>query len=87
MQVISVLLICFFGIPLAQSGIEIGELGKLKMKGVCMMEKQKRKADDPIIAEGINTEDELMKNASTEEIEKGEYTNVTTLSLDENDPS
>ncbi|WP_180320117.1 hypothetical protein [Peribacillus loiseleuriae] len=42
---------------------------------------------EPTIAEGINTEDQLEKNASSEEIAKGEYTKVVTLSLDENDPS
>ena len=41
----------------------------------------------PTIAEGINTEDELNRDATQEEIEKGESTNVTVLSLDENDPS
>jgi len=52
------------------------------------MRKQKNAAaDKPTIAEGMNTEDELQKDATPEEISKGEYTNVTTLSLDENDPS
>lgn len=41
----------------------------------------------PTIAEGINTENELNRDATQEEIEKGESTNVTILSLDENDPS
>ncbi|WP_216772581.1 MULTISPECIES: hypothetical protein [Metabacillus] len=51
------------------------------------MKKQKNSTDQPTIAEGMNTEDELQQDASSEEISKGEYTNVTTLSLDENDPS
>ncbi|MDR7246513.1 hypothetical protein [Priestia megaterium] len=51
------------------------------------MKKQKPSTDKPTIAEGMNTEDELQKDATPEEISKGEYTNVTTLSLDENDPS
>ncbi|WP_428909733.1 hypothetical protein [Niallia sp. Krafla_26] len=51
------------------------------------MKKQKNSADKPTIAEGINTEDELQKDATTEEISKGEYTEVIALSLDENDPS
>ncbi|WP_427127912.1 hypothetical protein ACQCPQ_30405 (plasmid) [Priestia megaterium] len=51
------------------------------------MKKAKKPTDKPTIAEGINTEDELQKDANLEEISKGEYTNVTTLSLDENDPS
>ncbi|WP_374722813.1 hypothetical protein [Peribacillus tepidiphilus] len=51
------------------------------------MKRQKQANNKPTIAEGINTEDELKKSATKEEIEKGEYTRVTTLSLDENDPS
>jgi hypothetical protein len=50
------------------------------------MKKENRSSVDPIIAEGINTEDELSKEASEEEIAEGEYTKVVTLSLDENDP-
>jgi len=42
---------------------------------------------EPTLAEGIDTEDELNESASQEEIDKGEYTSVTTLSLDENDPA
>lgn len=42
---------------------------------------------EPTIAEGIDTEDVLNKDATQEEIENGESTSVTTLSLDENDPS
>lgn len=49
--------------------------------------KKQNHTEKPIIAEGIDTEDELEKTASTEEIAKGEYTKVVTLSLDENDPS
>ncbi|WP_191992194.1 hypothetical protein [Peribacillus tepidiphilus] len=51
------------------------------------MKRQKQAINEPTIAEGMNTEDELQKSATKEEIEKGEYTRVTTLSLDENDPS
>lgn len=51
------------------------------------MKKYRQQANEPTIAEGIDTEDELNKDASPEEKEKGDYTNVTTLSLDENDPS
>lgn len=46
-----------------------------------------RKNEEPTIAVGIDTEDELMEDATNEEVNKGEYTKVTTLSLDENDPS
>ncbi|MEK4535623.1 hypothetical protein NST21_09735 [Peribacillus sp. FSL K6-1552] len=51
------------------------------------MKKENRSSDEPTIAEGINTEDELKRDATKEEIDKGDYTKVTTLSLDENDPS
>ncbi|MGG3571624.1 hypothetical protein ABES25_13345 [Bacillus gobiensis] len=51
------------------------------------MKKHRQRADEPTVAEGIDTEDELKEDASPEEKERGEYTNVTTLSLDENDPS
>ncbi|WP_175638534.1 hypothetical protein [Metabacillus schmidteae] len=51
------------------------------------MKKQNNTTNQPTIAEGMNTEDELQQDATTDEISKGEYTNVTTLSLDENDPS
>ena len=50
--------------------------------------KKNREIDNtPTIAEGMDTEDELKRDATATEIEKGEYTQVTTLSLDENDPS
>jgi hypothetical protein len=42
---------------------------------------------EPTLAEGINTEDILNQDATQEEIENGESTNVTVLTLDENDPS
>lgn len=51
------------------------------------MKKEIRSSDEQTLAEGINTEDELNRNATEEEIDKGDYTQVTTLSLDENDPS
>ncbi|QNG59099.1 MULTISPECIES: hypothetical protein [Bacillaceae] len=51
------------------------------------MKKENRSEADPTFAEGINTEDELKRDATKEEIDKGDYTEVTTLSLDENDPS
>lgn len=49
--------------------------------------KKQNHTEEPTIAEGINTEDQLEKTASSEEVAKGEYTKVVTLSLDENDPS
>lgn len=56
-------------------------------RGVLMKKENRSSVDHPIIAEGINTEDELNKDASEEEVAKGDYTKVVTLSLDENDPS
>ncbi|WP_199880568.1 hypothetical protein [Bacillus massiliglaciei] len=51
------------------------------------MKKEEQNAQEPTIAEGINTEDILNRKATPEEIAKGDYTKVTTLSLDENDPT
>lgn len=42
---------------------------------------------NPSIAPGLDDEEELQQEASQEEINKGEYTVVTTLSYDEVDPS
>lgn len=42
---------------------------------------------EPTIAPGMDDQEELGRHASKEEIEKGEYTLVTTLSFDEVDPS
>ncbi|MCQ6276916.1 hypothetical protein JMM81_18695 [Bacillus sp. V3B] len=50
------------------------------------MKKQKH-TEEPTIAEGMNTEDELDREATSQEVSKGEYTKVVTLSLDEHDPS
>jgi hypothetical protein len=50
------------------------------------MKKQKY-SEEPTFAEGINTEDELDKEATAKEVAEGEYTKVVTLSLDENSPS
>ncbi|MFB3167875.1 hypothetical protein P5G62_012240 [Neobacillus sp. 179-C4.2 HS] len=51
------------------------------------MKKDKNSKVEPTLAEGINTEDILNQDATQEEIENGESTNVTVLTLDENDPS
>lgn len=51
------------------------------------MKKDKYSKGEPTLAEGINTEDILNQDATQEEIENGESTNVTVLTLDENDPS
>ena len=49
--------------------------------------KKQNHTKEPTLAEGINTEDELDREATSQEIAEGEYTKVVTLSLDENDPS
>ncbi|WP_338452275.1 hypothetical protein R4Z09_10525 [Niallia oryzisoli] len=49
--------------------------------------KKQQQTNGPTLAEGIDTEDELLKDANEQEISKGESTKVFTLSLDENDPS
>ncbi len=62
-------------------------VGENTLERSVLMKKQTNSTENPTIAEGMNTEDELQKDATQDEISKGEYTNVTTLSLDENDPS
>jgi hypothetical protein len=51
-----------------------------------VMMKEKREEENKI-APGLNTHEELEKKASEEEIARGDYTEVTTLSYDEVDPS
>jgi hypothetical protein len=51
------------------------------------MSKKEKNKNEPIIAPGIDDSEELEKQASKEEVEKGEVTNVTTLSFDEVEPS
>jgi hypothetical protein len=41
----------------------------------------------PTLAPGMNDHDELEQSATEKEVEKGEYTSVTTFSFDEVDPS
>jgi hypothetical protein len=55
--------------------------------GVTDMKKDSYSKGEPTLAEGINTEDILNQDATQKEIENGESTNVTVLTLDENDPS
>jgi hypothetical protein len=67
---------------------EFSDQSTLKLrigKGVVMM-KEKREEENKI-APGLNTHEELEKKASEEEIARGDYTEVTTLSYDEVDPS
>lgn len=49
------------------------------------MKKTKRKKKEPAYAAG--NEDMLKKSASKEDIRKGNYTQITTLSYDEVNPS
>ncbi|MCQ6559987.1 hypothetical protein [Paenibacillus mendelii] len=54
------------------------------MKGMKILKKVNRNHNehDPIIAPGMNTSDPLEEKASDEEIERGQYTEVTSLFLD-----
>ncbi|GIN71227.1 hypothetical protein J14TS2_17020 [Bacillus sp. J14TS2] len=47
------------------------------------MAKKREKHDEPTIASGINDQEELEENATADEVEKEEYTEVTHLSYDE----
>lgn len=55
--------------------------------GIRMDQDKRKKRDDEKVAPGLDAEDALEKDASEEEVEKGEYTQVTKLTLDEYDPS
>jgi len=48
---------------------------------------QSKSPNEPTVAPGIDDNDELNQEATKNELEKGEYTEVTTLSLDEVNPS
>ncbi|WP_170209243.1 hypothetical protein [Robertmurraya kyonggiensis] len=48
---------------------------------------KKKNGQEPTMAPGMNDQEELKQDATNEEIDKGEYTNVTRLSFDEVDPS
>jgi hypothetical protein len=51
------------------------------------LSKKNLNKNEPTIAPGMDDSEELEKNASNKELEKGEYTSVTTLSFDEVNPS
>jgi hypothetical protein len=70
-----------------QTIILVLSLTQNKSAEVIGMKKDKNSKGEPTLAEGINTEDILNQDATQEEIENGESTNVTVLTLDENDPS
>lgn len=52
-----------------------------------MSKRKEERRRRPTIAPGMDDQEELEKSASKAEINNGEYTHVTTLSLDEVDPS
>lgn len=52
-----------------------------------MDKKNPEQKTDRTVAPGFDYEDRINESATEEEIEKGESTSVTTLSLDEVDPS
>ncbi|MFC7439808.1 hypothetical protein [Laceyella putida] len=51
------------------------------------MEKKRAQASAPTLAPGLDDEKKLEQDASKEEIAKGDYTEVVTLSYDEVNPS
>ncbi|MBO9130744.1 hypothetical protein [Bacillus sp. 165] len=48
---------------------------------------RKQTKNEPTIAPGMSDQQELRQSATEEEVERGEYTKVVTLSYDEVDPS
>lgn len=48
---------------------------------------KKEKHKEPTIANGMDDQEELEQKASKEEVAKGDYTKVVTLSYDEVNPS
>ncbi|WP_257347556.1 hypothetical protein [Pseudalkalibacillus decolorationis] len=48
--------------------------------------KQPNEPNEPTVAPGMDIDYQLKQNATKEEVKKGDYTEVTTLSLDETDP-
>jgi hypothetical protein len=52
-----------------------------------MKDNQDKHQTEATMAPGMDDREELNQNATEAEVNKGEYTEVTTLSLDENDPS
>lgn len=47
----------------------------------------RNKKNEPTLAPGLDDQEELEQRASEKEVERGEFTSVTTLSYDEVDPS
>ncbi|WP_169729206.1 hypothetical protein [Fictibacillus gelatini] len=51
------------------------------------MKKRNEEKNEPKYAPGMDDQEELNRDATKEEIKKGDYTEVTTLSYDEVGPS
>lgn len=47
-----------------------------------MADHKRPSADEPTVAPGMNTHDQLEEKATAEEVQKGDYTSVTRLFLD-----
>jgi hypothetical protein len=54
-----------------------------KRRLLFMSEKKKSQNEEPTIATGIDDDEELSAEATPEEIKRGEYTKVITLSYDD----
>jgi hypothetical protein len=57
------------------------------MKGVGLKMIDREKKVEPSLAPGMDDNEDLQQEASEQEIKDENYTSVTTLSLDEVDPS
>jgi hypothetical protein len=51
------------------------------------LKRNKKEHDFPTVAPGMDDDEELNEKATKEEMARGEYTKVVTLSFDEVDPS
>ena len=60
---------------------------KIGWKEMNTMFPKNSKKNESMIAPGMDDQEELEQSATKQEVEKGEYTSVTTLSYDEVDPS
>ena len=59
-------------------------LGK---EAVLMNKRKVPVKQEPTLAPGMNDQDELEQSATENDVDKGDFTSVTTLSYDEVDPS
>jgi flagellar biosynthesis/type III secretory pathway M-ring protein FliF/YscJ len=51
------------------------------------MRKEEKREETPTVAPGMSDLEELETNATEEEVKRGDYTKVVTMSFDEVDPS